>query len=34
MQTRSRQRLASTETMTKFIHASRTEPLQLSRSTK
>jgi len=34
MQKRSFQKFASTETMTKFIHASRTEPLEMSRSTK
>jgi len=34
MKTRSRQQLANTETMTKFIYASRTEPLQMPRSTK
>jgi len=29
MQKRSFQKFASTETMTKFIHASRTEPLMI-----
>jgi len=33
MQKRRCHKLASTETMTKFIHASRTEPLDMSRST-
>jgi len=34
MQTRSRKQLASTETMTKFIHAYRTEPFQMPWATE